>query len=52
MSLTCRFPGGQPARIPCCSRLPSPDDGDYDDDDDVVAIVADDNDAYDDHDHN
>ena len=31
LSLTCRFPGGLPARIPCCSKLPSPDHNDYDD---------------------
>ena len=49
MSLTCRFPGGQPARTPCCSRLPSPDDDvvvvvDDDDDDDVDYVVVVDND--------
>ena len=40
MSLTCRFPGGQPARTPCCSRLPSPDDDDVVDN--VFVVVVDD----------
>ena len=31
--LTCRFLGEQLAQTPCCSRLPSPDQGDDDDDD-------------------
>lgn len=45
MSLTCRSPDGQPARIPCCSKLPSPGgEGGGDgvaavDDDGAVVIV-------------
>ena len=42
MSLTCRFPGGPPARTPCCSKLPSPDDHDYDDAEDDGEVDGDD----------
>ena len=48
MSLTCRFPGGPPARTPCCSKLPSPDDHDYDDAVDDGDVDGDDDHDYDD----